>query len=75
MKLTDDMIRAAFAVLFDKHRWERDAEAEEEAREALQAALDAWEPERRHSPGVAARQRWARIAARNATNGREGERP
>jgi hypothetical protein len=75
MKLTDDMIRAAFAVLFDKHRWERDAEAEEEAREALQAALDTWVPDRRRSSSVAARQRWARIAARNATNGREGERP
>lgn len=74
MKLTDDMLRAAFAVLFDKHAWERDAAAEQEVREALQAALDAREPERRQGwhgracRRVASRQHWARVAARNAAS-------
>jgi hypothetical protein len=63
MRLTDKAARDGFAVLFDKYGWERDAEAEAEAREAFQVVLDSSEPE---NGRVAARRRWAKVAARNA---------
>lgn len=72
--LSDKMLRAAFAVLFEKHGWERDAGAEAEVREALEAALEAGEQERhgRIATAQARRLKWSRLAER-AARGQAGE--